>query len=108
MAEAKKLPVLFEAGAGAEAKLDHNAGQIKWRRMLSELMKPAGLNTFEAQFLGDSCLATTVNRLQTMGLVVDRAWEEVNGRFGPVLIKRYFLGKNSENQRLARRLLGVA
>lgn len=76
----------------------------KIHRILRELARGRSLNTFEAQDLGDTCLNSTVDRLQHYGLRIHREQEAIRGRFGVALVCRYSLP--ADQLETAQRLLG--
>lgn len=63
----------------------------KLERIRAALRLPGGLNTFEAQRLGDTCLHTTVAKLREQGEVILSEWEVVPSRFSAdgARVKRY-------------------
>jgi len=79
------------------------ARELKWRRILKFLADGGQLTRFDAERLGDHALSTTVSNLGMMGITVSREPISLQGRFGEIRCKRYWL-EPDERQR-ARRLL---
>jgi hypothetical protein len=84
---------------------DSTAPTEKWRRVLGVLLTGRRLNRFEAERIGDHTLNTTVSQLEARGVRVDRIDEVVEGRFGPVEVKRYWLRKTPHNLAAAELLV---
>jgi len=65
--------------------------QLKWRRILKFLADGGRLTPFDAERLGDHALNTTVSNLGLMGITVSREPTVLQGRFGAIRCKRYWL-----------------
>lgn len=83
-------------------KIEHNT---KWRMILSYLADGNSLNRFQAEPLGCHCLHTTVASLQARGITIARESITLEGRFGEIHCKRYWI-EPDERER-ARKLLGL-
>ena len=79
----------------------------KARALLSALIdSPNGLTGRRAWTEhGDSCFNTTACKIQSkFGVRIEREWIEVEGRYGPVHVKRYWLSPAEKAK--ARQILG--
>ena len=88
-----------------DCKTNSSKKQKKLHRIISALMEQP-YNCFEAHKIGDSCLHTTVATIQSKGIRVDRKPERIEGRYGVIYCKRYWIPR-SEFKR-AKRLLDAA
>lgn len=65
---------------------------VKWRRILALLAAGETLDTIQAQRLGDSCLPSTIARIQQHGIRVDRRLIKRDGWCGcPAYVSQYWL-----------------
>jgi hypothetical protein len=78
--------------------------ETKWRRILRFLARGGRLTRFDAEKLGDHALNSTVSNLQAMGIEIAREPLILEGRFGRIHCKRYWLSADQRDR--ARRLLG--
>jgi hypothetical protein len=78
----------------------------KWQRILAHLLLGNTLTRFEAEKIGDHALNSTVANIQGMGIQIARDPIVLEGRYGRIHCKRYFL-QDDQRQR-ALKLLGVA
>lgn len=85
---------------------NNNRSDFKWRRILKVLASGAELTRFDAEKIGDHALNSTVSTLGRMGVRISREPIEVEGRFGTIHCKRYWL--EPSDRRHARFLLGEA
>lgn len=72
----------------------------KIETILLALMKPCGLNRFEAERLGDHCLNSTVAVLRAQQHIIAGEWENVPTRFSTtarVLRYRWISGPSNVN-----------
>lgn len=65
--------------------------ELKWRRVLRFLASGGKLTRFDAEKLGDHALNTTVAYIGEMGISVSREPIVLEGRFGEIRCKRYWL-----------------
>lgn len=78
---------------------------VKWRRILAMLADGETLDTIEAQRRGDSCLPSTIARIQQEGIRVDRRLVKRDGWCGcPAYVSQYWLAPPELEK--ARALLG--
>ena len=59
------------------------------------LRRRHGLNTIEAQVLGDTVLPASIFQLRAAGWLILDEWELVKTRYGSTRFKRYFLTTQS-------------
>ena len=82
-----------------------NRKPLKWRRILAALADGRRLTRFDAEHLGDHSLNSTIAGLEARGVRIAREAIVLEGRFGIVHCKRYWLPDESREQ--ARRLLAL-
>ena len=75
----------------------------KWQRILTYLARGGRLTRFDAEKLGDHALNTTVANLGRKGISVSRKPTLLQGRFGNIRCKTYWL-EPDERQRAMRLL----
>ncbi len=80
------------------------AAELKWRRILVFFAQGGRLTRFDAEKLGDHSLNSTISNLETMGMRIAREPIAIEGRFGTIRCKRYWL--EPDEQMRARILLG--
>jgi hypothetical protein len=93
-------------GSGKNSTADSTRPPRKWERVLRALVGGRSLNRFEAEYIGDHCLHSTVSELESRGVRIDRQAEVVPGRFGRVHCKRYRLAPDARQR--AAELLRLA
>jgi hypothetical protein len=81
--------------------MKHTNTQLKWKRVLAFLAQ--GGRLFDAEKLGDHALNTTVANLGRKGISVSRRPTLLQGRFGEIRCKTYWL-ELGERQRAIRLL----
>lgn len=69
-------------GSNATESATRHRDDTKIGRILAALKSPEGLNRFEAEWIGDHCLNSTVARLRAEGHSISSEWERVPNRFG--------------------------
>jgi hypothetical protein len=105
----KKIPTAHDAGSGHSESKQHGISrrpERKWRRVLAALASGQSFNRFEAErTLHDHCLPSTIAKLQSRGVTIQRHTERVPGYQGiPTDCARYWL--DAAGMEAARRLLG--
>ena len=66
--------------------------KTKQQAVIEATSKKQGLNRFEAQAIGDSCLNSTISHLSKKGYRFRTEWESVPNRFGGTThCNRYWL-----------------
>lgn len=107
-----KNPATVAAGQGPGQNIqppnnNTSAPPRKWQRVLSAFLTGRSFNRFEAEReLHDHALHSTVSRLQSLGLVIDRTMEAVPGYMDCVThVCRYRLSPVSFDT--AKALLGI-
>jgi len=78
--------------------------EFKWRRILKHLAEGNRLHRFQAEKLGDHALNSTVANIQAMGVQISRDPIVLEGRFGRIHCKLYYL--DSDQRERAIKLLG--
>lgn len=78
-------------GVGSTSTQNNNYTDLKWRRVLRLLVKGARLTRFDAEKIGDHAFNSTVAALGAMGVSIAREPITIQGRFGPIHCKRYWL-----------------
>ena len=101
LARHREAGIARPGGARVIGESDPDA---KWRRMLRHFVDGARLTRFDAERLGDHALNSTVANLEAMGITFSREPEKLQGRFGEIRCKRYWL--SSEQRLAALKLLG--
>lgn len=81
-----------------------NDSEKKWRRVLRVLAGGARLTRFDAERHGDHAFNSTVADLGRLGIVISREPITLEGRFGTIRCKRYWLEPDAQAR--ARALLG--
>lgn len=81
-------------------------GDTKWKRILRYLADGNELTRFTAARIGDSALNSTVSNLQAKGVNISREPIVLEGRFGSIHCKRYWI--EPDDRQKAFKLLGVA
>lgn len=76
----------------------NGARELKWQRILKFLAHGGRLTRFDAEKLGCHTLNTTVANLEHKGICVSREPWLLQGRFGEIRCKRYWL-EPDERQR---------
>jgi hypothetical protein len=76
----------------------------KWRRILTYLARGGRLTRFDAEKLGDHSLNTTISDFGHRGIAVARKPITLQGRFGEIRCKTYWL--EPEERQRALQLLG--
>jgi hypothetical protein len=77
--------------------------QRKWRRILKFLADGGRLTRFDAERLGEHALNSTVAFIGSLGITVSREPWKLEGRFGAIHCKRYWI--DPENRQRALELL---
>lgn len=77
----------------------------KWSRILLLLTNGAKLTRFDVEQYGDHCFNTNVSVIGKKGITISREPTTIEGRFGTIHCKRYWL--EPEEIAKALRLLGV-
>lgn len=93
MAAAQNDNALREQGEVDKAKAT-KGNHTKINRVIQYLKKPGGLNRFEAEYIGDHCLNSTVAKVREIyGDKLTQRWETVPTRYSPkgVRVLRYWL-----------------
>ena len=91
------MPAVMDIGRSAReneeimSAVTAAACELKWRRILKFFADGGRLTRFDAERLGDHALNTTVSNLGLMGIVVSREPTVLQGRFGEIRCKRYWL-----------------
>lgn len=104
MREKKMAPHVAGPNNNAIGTDKDNDGEKKWRRILRVLAGGARLTRFDAERHGDHAFNSTVADLGRLGIVVSREPITLEGRFGPIHCKKYWL--EADAQARARALLG--
>jgi len=81
------------AGPGKQSTDHENNKQSesKWRRILRLLARGSRLTRFDAERCGDHAFNSTVAALGGMGVEIAREPITIEGRFGTIHCKRYWL-----------------
>ena len=82
-----------EAGPDKKSTCDanNNRPSAKWRRILRLLVSGARLTRFDAEKIGDHAFNSTVSTLGRMGVRISRTAITIEGRYGTIHCKRYWL-----------------
>jgi hypothetical protein len=80
--------------------------ELKWARILRHFVDGGRLTRFDAERLGDHALNSTVCNLEAMGITIAREPTTLQGRFGTIHCKVYFLAP--EQRSAAQKLLEQA
>jgi hypothetical protein len=84
--------------------VENNNSDRKWRRILKLLASGAELTRFDAEKIGDHAFNSTVSTLGRMGVRISRRAITIEGRYGTIHCKRYWLEPNERHH--AHSLLG--
>jgi hypothetical protein len=76
-------------------------GDRKWRRILCLLAGGAALTRFDAERHGDHALNSTISTIGRMGITVSRKPITIEGRFGKIHCKRYWLEPGDRDTAIA-------
>jgi hypothetical protein len=89
----EKIMAPREAGPGKESTVNenNNDSETKWRRILRLLAAGERLTRFDAERNGDHAFNSTVAALGSMGVKIAREPITIDGRFGTIHCKRYWL-----------------
>jgi hypothetical protein len=93
-----------ETGRRNDIRRNHNESRMKWRRLLEVLAAGESLTRFDAERHGDHAFNTTVSLIGRKGIAVSREPIVLQGRYGEIRCKRYWL--DPEQRKVALRLLG--
>ena len=100
-----RLPASLSANQAPHESNDSSSQGEKWRRILLLMTKGAKLTRFDVERYGDHCFNTNVSVIGKKGITISREPITLEGRFGKIYCKRYWL--EPEEIEKALRLLGV-
>jgi len=86
------------------ARSAEGSQEEKWRRILRLLTTGAKLTRFDVERYGDHCFNTNVSVIGKKGITISREPATIDGRFGKIYCKRYWLEPDEIAKAL--RLLG--
>lgn len=78
-----------------------NPDDMKWKRILRYFARGGRLTRFDAEKLGDHALNTTVSNLQARGVNISREPIVLEGRFGSIRCKKYWIEPDDRAKALA-------
>ena len=102
----EKIAALHGTGPGKVSvdPTNDNDTNTKWRRILRLLATGARLTRFDAEHSGDHALNSTVAALEVRGVRIAREPIVIEGRYGTIHCKRYWL--EAEQRERAWAILG--
>jgi hypothetical protein len=92
---------LAPMSTNTQSDADAETPQRKWRRILKFLADGGRLTRFDAERLGEHALNSTVAFIGSIGITVSREPWKLQGRFGAIHCKRYWLEPEQRQRALA-------
>ena len=80
--------------------MNDDSSDTKWQRILRYFAKGGRLTRFDAEKLGDHALNSTISYIEAKGVQISREPLVLEGRFGKIHCKKYWLEKDQRKRAL--------